>query len=472
MNARERIASFLANGQNRTKWLNNTIDEGLDYFLGPTGIPDRLNAAAELNPVQDIYQAGANARDGDYAGAAINTASALMPVAGAKLAGGGLADDAANVISDTLTNVGTKAAGVADAGQRFAADEFGGVGRSKGITAYHGSPHDFEPVVLLEMPDGVQVYQNLLERDAIPEGAKILKEYPLGRFSMDAIGTGEGAQAYGHGLYFAENEKVAREYRDALAANHLDTFRDPPLFDALDRKPAQYIGADTQRAIARNGPGEIKERLKTIKREVAELEKQAADEPDLAPVIDGMIASYDGEIGELNQILLKGHSNNYPYGGRMYEVRINADPDDFLDWDAPLSEQSAKVREALARSDPDTYSPDGGDYDPTELGQITYNRMVGANGRIGSSLPPDRLTSEWMNADGIPGIKYRDAGSRGTDGGTRNFVVFDENLIEIVRKYGIAGAAALTGLSAAEVEAGVQQANQAQAQAIRNRGVQ
>lgn len=48
------------------------------------------------------------------------------------------------------------------------------------IRAYHGSPHQFE------------------------------------KFSTSKIGTGEGAQAYGHGLYFAENEDVARAYRKAL----------------------------------------------------------------------------------------------------------------------------------------------------------------------------------------------------------------------------------------------------------------
>ena len=39
----------------------------------------------------------------------------------------------------------------------------------QGIRAYHGSPHDFD------------------------------------KFDLSKIGTGEGAQAYGHGLYFAEN---------------------------------------------------------------------------------------------------------------------------------------------------------------------------------------------------------------------------------------------------------------------------
>ena len=50
----------------------------------------------------------------------------------------------------------------------------------KPITAYHGSPHEFD------------------------------------QFDTSKIGTGEGAQSYGHGLYFAESEPIARHYRDAL----------------------------------------------------------------------------------------------------------------------------------------------------------------------------------------------------------------------------------------------------------------
>jgi hypothetical protein len=36
------------------------------------------------------------------------------------------------------------------------------------------------------------------------------------KFSMDKIGTGEGVQAYGHGLYFAENPDVAKQYAGNL----------------------------------------------------------------------------------------------------------------------------------------------------------------------------------------------------------------------------------------------------------------
>ena len=49
---------------------------------------------------------------------------------------------------------------------------------------------------------------------------------------------------------------------------------------------------------------------------------------------------------------------------------------------------------------------------------------------------------------GIPGIRYLDQGSRTAGEGSRNFVVFDDKLIRIVKKYGWAGAAAMLGMSA------------------------
>jgi hypothetical protein len=42
---------------------------------------------------------------------------------------------------------------------------------------------------------------------------------------------------------------------------------------------------------------------------------------------------------------------------------------------------------------------------------------------------------------GIPGIRYLDKASRQSAEGTRNYVVLDDKLIDIVKKYGIAGLA-------------------------------
>jgi hypothetical protein len=38
---------------------------------------------------------------------------------------------------------------------------------------------------------------------------------------------------------------------------------------------------------------------------------------------------------------------------------------------------------------------------------------------------------------GIPGIRYLDQGSRGVGEGSRNWVVFSDDIIEILKKYGI-----------------------------------
>jgi hypothetical protein len=121
--------------------------------------------------------------------------------------------------------------------------------------------------------------------------------------------------------------------------------------------------------------------------------------------------------------------------------------------------------------DPDTYSPDGGDYDPSELGQITYQRLAAQKRDYGIDSGRNNLSTlggaqagatQDLQGFGIPGIRYLDAGSRGAGDGSRNYVVFDENLIEIVRKYGIAGAAAMLGISQADLAQAMQQQQQPQ----------
>ena len=56
-----------------------------------------------------------------------------------------------------------------------------------------------------------------------------------------------------------------------------------------------------------------------------------------------------------------------------------------------------------------------------------------------------------MSEAGIPGIKYLDQGSRSVGEGSRNYVIPDPRIIQIMRKYGIAGAAPLgAGVLAAQ----------------------
>lgn len=261
-----------------------------------------------------------------------------------------------------------------------------------GFRAYHGSPHDFD------------------------------------RFSLDKIGTGEGAQAYGHGLYFAENEAVAQGYRDALAPG---------------------MGDGALRAIGISDGD-----LRTMRQFT-----QSSVDPDIA-LRDWLGWTGKRETPELRAAFMQEWNGRNP--GRMYEVQINADPNDFLDWDKPLSEQPARLQNLWAdytARNPQWTKPEevGGQY-----ANPTGKDFLGAYGEDVPHDPNDmfnyrRKFTEDLSQAGIPGIKYLDAGSRGAGDGSRNYVVFDDKLIEILRKYGLVpgmiGAGAY-GMQPTEAQAG------------------
>lgn len=272
-----------------------------------------------------------------------------------------------------------------------------------GIKAYHGSPHDFD------------------------------------KFSMDKIGTGEGAQAYGHGLYFAENEGVARSYRDALTQNRV----------AAANRQLDKFGGDIAQA-KQAAMGEI-DRLKSLPNAGGDAARR-----------DRFIALQEEKLAELNALEQSGKMSS----GSMYEVDINANPDDFLDWDAPLNAQPKKVREYIdqALSQDDVYQAwkKNGAIDKIKT-NLLYDRLSGPQGMARGNTQGRTAASDAAREAGIPGIKYKDAGSRGLDGdsGSRNYVVFDDKLISIVKKYGIAGA---IGMGLMTQEQGKAYAAQAQAQ--------
>jgi hypothetical protein len=260
-----------------------------------------------------------------------------------------------------------------------------------GIRAYHGSPHDFD------------------------------------RFDMSKIGTGEGAQAYGHGLYFAENEGVAKSYRDALSADRA--------WKSQDIRNAEPVMANRLRALGYSD-------------DIAALVAQTSRlEHTMNTPFEKLQRLY-GQRGDEYMRALKdawGIKDEVFGGptGRMYEVNIKADPEQFLDWDKPFKSADdlkrfaakfdATAPELRKRIEDFGYvrqqmgqpMPDGND--------IVREIMGG----IGSA--DAARASNVMREAGIPGIKYLDQRSRASGEGSRNYVVFDDKLIDILRKYGLAG---------------------------------
>jgi hypothetical protein len=272
--------------------------------------------------------------------------------------------------------------------QKGAAGAFGGK-LSQPIKAYHGSPHDFD------------------------------------RFDITKIGTGEGAQAYGHGLYFAENEGVAKAYRDALG--NWDT--------TIKSLAGRNLTPDDTKAIQ-------------------QLANAYPDDPMKAARWAQARSSTlrDVPLDDIAKVATDFLKTERP--GKMYEVAIHADPQRFLDWDKPLAQQpsseglksivqipaEAKMRSEVRGVDPwsawEGIRRDRGD--AGLLGSEIYQTAA-------HQLGPEKVVSALREA-GIPGIKYLDQGSRGAGDGSRNYVTFSDDIIEILRKYGIAGLLGAGGL--------------------------
>jgi GNAT superfamily N-acetyltransferase len=291
-----------------------------------------------------------------------------------------------------------------------------------GIRAFHGSPYDFNT------------------------------------FDLSNIGTGEGAQAYGHGLYFAENPATAQAYRDSLSDLKPRT---------VEGSPDLTVPSWVAKKVESGNPIAINDVRADFQNRLAGMKAQLADPATAQPwLVESNIPGIENILKALDHV--ESGAKIAP-AGRMYEVNINADPEHFLDWDKPMSEQSSVVRQAFLDNLKRRQRPQAKIDDvmgPTTNGQQALNYIMPSGAKS--------QATEVLRDAGIPGIKYLDQGSRGKStwtathpqGGvnefpneqqarafvaknpeyslkppdqTRNYVVFNDKLIDIVKKYGLAG---------------------------------
>jgi hypothetical protein len=197
-----------------------------------------------------------------------------------------------------------------------------------GMTTWHGSPHVFE------------------------------------KFDLSKLGTGEGAQVYGSGMYVAENPAVAKGYQQSLAGK------------AFSLKPeTERLGIDLP----------ISARGEFMRQAQAKLppEKLAKN------LQNANIESRDLPIDKLTELFKTYQEKS---GGNLYKVDV---PDThirrMLDWDAPIKEQPIVVRK-LAKS----------------LG-LDMNDL---GGDLLAKVGKDEAGRKIMQDAGIRGVKYLDEKSR------------------------------------------------------------
>lgn len=227
------------------------------------------------------------------------------------------------------------------------------------------------------------------------------------RPSLEAIGTGEGNQAHGWGLYYALDKDVAEKYRE-------DFERDNYFFDEdkleVERQKQEKSGNFS-------------------KTELLEDLLIHHDESNLGNFSDEVVDWYKKEIRP--NVLNKNYRKT-----QVHEVEIPENPF-LLDEQLPFSEQSEFVKEKLQELLHDNifseYVEEGQTLDDFVETEITDWELGFTGGniydRLSNLLGSDQSASSFLERYGIKGITYD-----GQQDG-RAFVIFNPDDVEVIQKF-------------------------------------
>lgn len=273
-------------------------------------------------------------------------------------------------------------------------------------------------------------------RKIIEEGGDILFQtayhgtpHSVERFSTDHIGSGEGNQSYGWGLYFAGSKDVADWYRQKLSKRNYNSLTEE-LFDIqINGIPLNEKYPDLISALS----GVFAERVRLATKPegiINHLEKLITQFTDLSndetyPYKDYALrisASAQGLSNELKE----GAKIQFPEG-HLYKVDI-PEHDDFLAFDTPWKDQGKKIVEALEKEATLYRESEGvnGAYINSNgtTGEQVYREMSRVYGG-------DKAASLHLDSLGIYGLRYLDGNSRSKGDGSSNYVVFDDSQVKI-----------------------------------------
>jgi len=278
----------------------------------------------------------------------------------------GYANDRARNLNEQTAAAAQEGASYGPASQALAMKMAEGY-NPMGMTVYHGSPHLFQ------------------------------------KFDLAKIGTGEGNQAYGRGLYMAQSPAVANRYKESVTN--------------LRGTPTTIEGAGKSVPIPLWAAKEIEQNgLDSV---IADWTKRAENQREqmknsLQPWLQEANAKrFEQQLADLQEIKNAG-GGKVNEAGNFYKVDL---PDThirrMLDFDTKLKDQPIAVRR-LAKS----------------LG-MDLNDL---GGDLLAIVGKDEAGKQTLQNAGIRGVKYLDQQSRDATQGTRNFVVFDPNNLTILER--------------------------------------
>ena len=273
------------------------------------------------------------------------------------------------------------------------------------------------------------------------------------KFSTDFMGKGEGAQAYGWGLYFAENPKVNRSYMNQFAQDKTTwKFREVEtgVIEVMQRSlvgsflpkdalpEAKEDASDIAWSVlgdlvdAARGSMTVLDIVMELHDEIDTNRKYAETYPQEREKLEQLEGFMLSLLDHLDEIEVRtGMPSNY-------RVELNVEDSELLGWDyvdetvlallkdSPVEEVRYALEHAERRADYRGENVSGKD---------VYQELFDAfwDGEDGTKQEAQKAASVSLLSSDIKGIRYADGYTRGKveEEQTYNYVIFDGNDIKI-----------------------------------------
>lgn len=272
-----------------------------------------------------------------------------------------------------------------------------------------------------------QIEQELIKRGV---DAKLAKQVSVwhgsphlfDKFSLSAIGTGEGNQAFGWGLYFTDLESIAREYADKLRPNILliDGKTYYEVRNEIDNPVISWLESYVRDGLNK---GEIITKLNEQLEDKEWLSKNTWVEKNINEVLDYI----------KDKTIEEDKSNRNLYKTTLHKGK---QPSEYtwLEWDKEISkEQIIDIFNKLGKEQDNDQA--NIDYEVENYLRFEERTGEGIYEYLSNQLGSPKEASLFLLRAGIDGIKYpAESISRGATSDTArgfNYVVFDENAITV-----------------------------------------
>ena len=273
------------------------------------------------------------------------------------------------------------------------------------------------------------------------------------KFSTDFMGKGEGAQAYGWGLYFAENPKVNRSYMNQFAQDKATwKFREVETA-AIEEMQRALVGSFLPKDALPEAKEDASDIAWSVLGDLVDAARGSMTVLDVVMELHDEIdtnrkyaETYPQEREKLEQLegfmlSLLDHLDEIEIRTGMpsnYRVELNVDDSELMGWDyvdetvlallkdSPVEEVRYALEHAERRADYRGENVSGKD---------VYQELFDAfwDGEDGTKQEAQKAASVSLLSSDIKGIRYADGYTRGKveEEQTYNYVIFDGNDIKI-----------------------------------------